>query len=64
MRCADHAENTGEKTTAYLVLIGKTRRKIQLERPRHKWKKNVKFVLNGIECDDVNWIYLAQNRDH
>jgi hypothetical protein len=31
-----------------------------LERPRHRWEVNIK----EIGCDSVDWIHLAQSRDH
>jgi hypothetical protein len=32
-------------------------------RPRRRWVKNIKIDLREIECDCMDWIDLAQNRD-
>jgi hypothetical protein len=37
--------------------------KPSLGRPRRKWKDNIKMDLLEVECGDVDWIELAQNRD-
>jgi hypothetical protein len=30
-------------------------------RPKRKWEANIKMNLKEIECEDVDWIYLAQD---
>jgi hypothetical protein len=34
-----------------------------LGRPRRRWENNIKMVLQEVECGDVDWIELAQDRD-
>jgi hypothetical protein len=34
-----------------------------LGRPRCRWDDNIKMDLKEIGCENVNWIYLAQDRD-
>jgi hypothetical protein len=34
------------------------------ERPKHKWKDNIKMDLKEIGREGLDWIHLAQNRDH
>jgi hypothetical protein len=45
------------------VLVGKPERKRPLERPRRRWKDNIKMDLQevGVGCGD--WMVLAQDRD-
>ena len=52
----------GEKTNAYRVLVGKTKRKGPLGRPRRKWEDNIEMDLNQIGWEDVDWMNLTQNR--
>ena len=42
--------------------MGKSEGKRQLERPRHNWEDNIKVYINDVSWEDVNWIYLAQDR--
>jgi hypothetical protein len=35
-----------------------------LGRPRHRWVDNIKIDLRKIVWDGVDWIDLAQDRDH
>jgi hypothetical protein len=49
----------GEKRNAYGVLEGKR----PLGRPRHRWEDNIKMDLKEIECGDMDWINLADDRD-
>jgi hypothetical protein len=48
----------GEKSNAYLVLVGKPEGKRPLGRPRRRWVDNIKRVLR-----EIGWIDLAQDRD-
>jgi hypothetical protein len=43
--------------------FGAHERKKPLGRPRHRWED---IRMDPIEtgCDDVDWIHLAQDRDH
>jgi hypothetical protein len=59
MRLAD----IEECTRRLLTRKWRERRKWLLERPRHRWEKNVKIELTEIGCCDMNWIHLAQDRD-
>jgi hypothetical protein len=33
-------------------------------RPRRRWENNIKRNLRGIGWDGMDWIALAQDRDH
>jgi len=47
----------------YRVLVGKPEGKRPLGRPRRKWEDNIKMNLQEMECEDMDWIELAQDRD-
>jgi hypothetical protein len=48
MRLVGHTARTGEKSNTYRVLVGKTKRKRPLGRPRHRWQDNIKMYLREI----------------
>jgi hypothetical protein len=43
------------------ILVGKPEGKRPLGRPRRRWKDNIKMDLQEVECEGINWIYLAQD---
>ena len=53
----------GEVLRVYRVLVGKPDGKRPLGRPGRRWKDNIKMNLQEVECGDMNWIELAQDRD-
>jgi len=42
---------------------GQTDRQIRVERPRQRWKDNIKTYLKEIKLDSVGWINLTQDMD-
>ena len=40
------------------VLLGKPERINPLERPRRRWKCNIKMALQKVGCGDMDWIDL------
>jgi hypothetical protein len=44
-------------------MVGKSKGKRPLRRPRSKWADNSKIDLREIVWDGVDWIHLAQDRD-
>jgi hypothetical protein len=54
--------NEDETRYAYKILIGKPERKTPVGRHKLKNEYNIKIDLKQIECEDVNWIHLAQDR--
>jgi hypothetical protein len=54
----------GEKRNAYRILMGKPEGKRPLGRPRRRWVENIKIDLRKIGWDGVDWIGMAQDRDH
>jgi hypothetical protein len=53
----------GAKRNAYMILVGKPKRKRPLGRPRRRWMDNTKMDLRKIGWDGMDWIGLAQDRD-
>jgi hypothetical protein len=54
----------GETRNAYRILVGKPEVKRPLGSPRRRWVDNIKMDLTEIGWDGVDWIELAQDRDH
>jgi hypothetical protein len=52
----------GKGRGVYRVLVGKSKRKRPLRRPKRKWEDNIKMNLREIGIDGANWIRLAQDR--
>jgi hypothetical protein len=44
--------------------VGKPEGRRPLGRSRRRWVGNIKIALREIEWDGVDWIDLAQDRDH
>jgi hypothetical protein len=57
--------NTNEaKRNAYRILVGKSGGKRPLGRPRRRWVDNIKIYSREIRWVGMDWIDLAQDRDH
>jgi hypothetical protein len=54
----------GKKRNAYRILVGKPKRRRPLGRPRRRWVDNIKMDLREIGGDGVDWVDLAQDRNH
>jgi hypothetical protein len=63
MRWARHVARMGAGRNAYGILVGKSKGKKPLGRPRRRWVDNIKTDLREIGWDGMYWIDLAQNRD-
>jgi hypothetical protein len=64
MRWAGYVACMGEGRNLYRVLVGEPKGKRPLVRPRHRWEDGIKMDLGEIGWGCVEWIYLAQDRDH
>jgi hypothetical protein len=54
----------GEEWNAYTVLMGKPEGKRPLGRSKLRWENNIKMGLREIGWGGMDWIHLAQDRDH
>jgi hypothetical protein len=52
------------KWNAYRILMAKPKGKRPLGRPRCRWVDSIKMDLREIVWCGMDWIDLAQNRDH
>jgi hypothetical protein len=64
MRLAGHVAYMGEGKNVHRVLVAKPEGKISLGRPRHGWQGGIKMDLRETGWGCVEWIHLAQDRDH
>jgi hypothetical protein len=64
MRCPRHVARTWVKRNAYRIFVGKLEGKRRLGRPRRRWEDNIKMDLREIGWGGMDWIHLAQDRDH
>jgi hypothetical protein len=48
MRWAGHIACMGDRRGVYRVLVGRPEGKSPLERPRHRWKDNIKMALQEV----------------
>jgi len=46
------------------ILVGKSEGKRPLGRRRHRWEDNIKMDLREIGWEAVDWMHLAQDRNH
>jgi hypothetical protein len=53
----------GEERKVYKVLVGKTKGKRPLGRPRRRWEDVIRMYLGEIDLGGVDWFRLAQDRD-
>jgi hypothetical protein len=64
IRWAGHVARMWEKRNAYRILVGKLKVKRPLGIPRSKCADNIKMDLREKEWDGVDWIDMAQDRNH
>jgi hypothetical protein len=53
----------GERRGVYRVLVRKPKGKRPFRRPGRRWEDNIKMDLQEVECEGMDWIELAQDRD-
>jgi hypothetical protein len=54
----------GKTRNAYRILVEKPEGRRLLGRPRRRWVDNIKVDLRETGWDGMDWINLAQDRDH
>jgi len=53
----------GDRKGVQSVLVGKPEERRTLGRPRNIWEDNIKMDLHEVECEDIDWIDVDQDRD-
>ena len=53
----------GERRGLFRILVGKHEGKRPLGRPIRRWEDNIMTNLKEMECEGLDWIELAQDRD-
>jgi hypothetical protein len=53
----------GEERGVHRVLVGKLEGKGPMDRPRCRWKDNIRMDLQEVRCGSMDWIGLAQDRE-
>jgi hypothetical protein len=64
MRWVGNVAGMGEMRNAYSILDGKPEGKRPLGRLSHRWKDIIIMVFRETEWEDMDWMHLAQGRDH
>jgi hypothetical protein len=64
IRWAWYVARMGAKRNAYRILMAKPEGKRPVGRPRHRRVDNIKMDLRKIRWDGMDWIDLAQDREH
>jgi hypothetical protein len=64
MRWAGYVARMEEKRNAYRTLVGNPEGKRPLGRPRRSWVDNIKMDFRKIGRGGMDWIDLAQDREH
>jgi hypothetical protein len=63
MILARHIARKREKMNAYRILVGKSERKRQLGRPRHRWEDKIIMYIREIGSDVMDWTDETQDWD-
>jgi hypothetical protein len=53
----------GEMRNVYIVLVGKSKGKRPLGRPRRRWEDNISMDLREIGWEGVEWLNLDWDRN-
>jgi hypothetical protein len=62
MRQAGHVAYMGEERKVHKVLVGRSKGKRPLGRPRYRWEDEIRMDLGEIGWGCVEWIQLVQDR--
>jgi len=63
MRQVGHVTRMVESRGVYRVLVGNSKGKRPLGKPRRSWEDNIKMELQEVGCGCMAWIELAQDRN-
>jgi hypothetical protein len=59
-----HVYRIGEDRSAFKILKYKPTEKRTLERPRRRWKDNIRMDLKVMSINTRNWVHLVQVGDY
>jgi hypothetical protein len=62
MKCVGHVERMGRRET-HMILVGKSKGRRPLERPRHRLLNNINMDLGVTGYGGMDWIVPAKARD-
>jgi hypothetical protein len=63
MRWEEHVAHMGERRGGYRILVGKSKAKRPLGRPKCRREENIKIDLQKVGYEGMDWNDLAQDRD-
>jgi hypothetical protein len=61
MRWVGHVARRGKGRSVYKVLVGRSKGKIPLRRPRRRWEDNIKLDLREIRIDGFGWLRIGSS---
>jgi len=64
MRWVERVARMGKMRNVYSILVGRPETKTQLGRSTRRRKDNIRMDLMKVGWEGVEWIHLAQDRDH
>jgi len=64
VRWAGNIASIGAVNNAYKILVEKSKGTRPPGRPTRRWEDNIRIDLGEIVWEVVDWIHLAQDRDH
>jgi hypothetical protein len=62
MRWAEYVARMGEERIVCRILVGRSKGKRPLGRPRRRWENHIKIDHREIGIDEAHWIQLVQDR--
>jgi hypothetical protein len=63
MKLSRHVAATGDKSGAYMVLMGRPEGKRPLKRRRRRWDDTIKLNLKDVGWGGMDWIDLTEGRN-
>jgi hypothetical protein len=64
LKWTGHLARMRKERKLYKVLFGNPEEKRPLARPTRRWEDGIKIHLREVGWEGVEWIHLAQDRDH
>ena len=64
LRWAGHVARMEEGSSAFKILLGKSKGNRPLGRPERRWEDNIRMDLKEMGINVRNWVYSAHVRDY